>query len=66
MIGFVEPLEVAGSELNRGAGCGLEIPCINRLYGPKPHTDSTKTATLGILKSAVARARDFEKANAKL
>ena len=27
--------EVTGDELNRGAGYGLEIPCIYRLYGPK-------------------------------
>ena len=34
--GFVE---VTGSEVNRGAGYGLEIPCIYRLYGPKPYTE---------------------------
>ena len=39
-LGFVE---VTGSEVNRRAGYGLKIPCINRLYGPKPYTDSTKT-----------------------
>ena len=37
--GFVE---VTGSEVNRGAGYGLEIPCIYRLYGPKPYTDRIK------------------------
>ena len=41
---FLGLVEVTGSEVKRGAGCGLEIPCINRLYGPKPYTDSTKTA----------------------
>jgi hypothetical protein len=34
--GFVE---VTGRKVNRGAGYGLEIPCIYRLYGPKPYTD---------------------------
>ena len=34
--GFVE---VTGSEVNRGAGYGLEIPCVYRLYGPKAYTD---------------------------
>ncbi len=26
--------EVTGAKVNRGAGYGLEIPCIYRLYGP--------------------------------
>ena len=30
--GFVE---VTGSHVNRGAGYGLEVPCIYRLYGPR-------------------------------
>ena len=56
-LGFVE---VTGS---RGPGYGLEIPCIYRLYGPKPYTDSKH---FGV--SAVARARvaGSEKANAKM
>ena len=29
--------EVTGEKLNRGAGYGLEIPCIYRLYGPKAY-----------------------------
>ena len=28
--------EVTGEKVNRGAGYGLEIPCIYRFYGPKP------------------------------
>ena len=27
--------EVTGQKINRGAGYGLEVPCIYRLYGPK-------------------------------
>ena len=56
-LGFVEVTE---SEVNRGAGYGLEIPCINRLYGPKPYTDSTKASkvqTLGVLKHCCVCAR---------
>ena len=37
--GFVA---VTGSEVNRGARYGLEIPSIYRLYGPKPYTDRIK------------------------
>ena len=29
--------EVTGEKVNRGAGYGLEIPCVYRLYGPKVH-----------------------------
>ena len=31
--------EVTGPRVNRGAGYGLEIPCVYKLYGPKPYTD---------------------------
>ena len=31
--------EVTGDRVNRGAGYGLEVPCVYRLYGPKPYTD---------------------------
>ena len=34
--------EVSGSKVNRGGGYGLEVPCIYRLYGPKPYTDRMK------------------------
>ena len=27
--------EVTGENVNRGAGYGLEIPCVHRGYGPK-------------------------------
>jgi len=34
--------EVTGGKVNRGAGYGLEVPCIYRLYGPKAYTDRMK------------------------
>ena len=39
---FLKRVEVTGSEVNRGAGYGLEILCIYRLYGPKPYIDRIK------------------------
>ena len=27
---------VTGGKVNRGAGYGLEIPCVYQFYGPKP------------------------------
>ena len=32
-------LKVTGPKVNRGAGYGLEIPCIYKLYGPKLYVD---------------------------
>ena len=29
--------EVSGEKLNRGAGYGLEIPCVYHLYGSQPY-----------------------------
>ena len=37
--GFVE---VTDEKVNRGAGYGLEVPCIYRLYRPKAYTDRMK------------------------
>ena len=34
--------EVTGEKVNRGAGYGLEVPCIYRLYGPKVYIDRMK------------------------
>lgn len=31
--------EVTGDKVNRGAGYGLEIPCVYRLYGPPVYID---------------------------
>ena len=32
-------VELTGEKINRGAGMGLELPCIYRLYGPRPYLD---------------------------
>ena len=32
-------IELTGEKINRGAGMGLELPCIYRLYGPRPYLD---------------------------
>ena len=34
--------EVTGVKINRGAGYGLEIPCVYRQYGPKVYIDKMK------------------------
>ena len=34
--------EVTGEKVNRGAGYGLEVPCIYRLYGSKLYLDKMK------------------------
>ena len=31
--------KVTGEKINRGAGYGLEIPCVYSLYGPKAYID---------------------------
>ena len=35
-------MEVTDRKVNRGAGYGLEVPCIYRLFGPKAYTDRMK------------------------
>ena len=37
--------EVTGGKVNRGAGYGLEIPCVYRIYGPKTYEDKLKELT---------------------
>ena len=32
-------VEVTGDRVNRGASYELEVPCMYRLYGPKPYTN---------------------------
>ena len=44
--GFVE---VTGSRVNRGAGYGLEVPCIYRLYGPQPYIDRIQEIVQSLL-----------------
>ena len=34
--------EVTGDCVNRGAGYGLEVPCIYRLYGSKAYLDKVR------------------------
>ena len=36
--------EVTGMKVNRGAGYGLEIPCVYRLYGPNAYIQRLETA----------------------
>ena len=35
-------VNVTGERMNRVAGYGLEVPCTNRLYGPKVYVDRLK------------------------
>ena len=35
-------VHVTGVKVNRGAGYGLEVPCIYRLYGPKAYLECLK------------------------
>ena len=32
--------EITGAKVNSGAGCGLEVPCVYRLYGPNVYVDN--------------------------
>ena len=41
-------LEITGAKVNRGAGCGLEIPCIYRLYGPGLYCTKLKELVEGL------------------
>ena len=34
--------EITGERVNRGAGYGLEVPCVYRLYGPKVYVNKLK------------------------
>ena len=35
--------EIIGRPVNRGAGYGLEVPCVYRLYGPKKYIQVLQT-----------------------
>ena len=37
-----ETVYITGERTNRGAGYGLEVPCVYRLYGPKAFVDHLK------------------------
>ena len=36
-------VEITGNRLNRGAGHGLEAPCVYRLYGPDAYLQRVRT-----------------------
>ena len=35
-------VRVTGGKVNRGAGYGLEIPCVYQFNGPKPYIDKLR------------------------
>ena len=39
--------EVTGAKINRGAGYGLEVPCVYRLYGPAAYVERFETIIRG-------------------
>ena len=39
----VDYCEVTGERTNHGAGLGLEIPCVHRIYGRQPYVDRLKS-----------------------
>ena len=41
--------EIIGAKVNRGAGYGLEVPCVYRLYGPNVYVDKTKALVESLL-----------------
>ena len=44
--------QVTGDKINRGAGYGLEVPCVYRLYGPKVYIDKTMKELVNTLTAA--------------
>ena len=44
---------VVGEKVNRGAGYGLEIPCIYHLYRPKPYIDKMKELVDSLISSGL-------------
>ena len=41
--------EITGAKVNRGAGYGLEVPCVYHLYGPKVYVDKIKALVESLL-----------------
>ena len=35
-------MEITGEKINRGAGLGVEAPCVYRFYGPVEYIHKTK------------------------
>ena len=44
--------QVTGDKINRGAGYGLEVPCVYRLYGPKVYIDKMMKELVDTLTAA--------------
>ena len=45
--------KVVGEKVNRGAGYGLEIPCVYHLYGRKPYVDKMKELVDSLIASGL-------------
>ena len=45
-------IQVTGDKINRGAGYGLEVPCVYRLYGPKVYIDKMMKELVDTLTAA--------------
>ena len=45
--------KVVGEKVNRGAGYGLEIPCVDHLYGRKPYVDKMKELVDSLIASGL-------------
>ena len=41
------------SKINRGAGYGLEIPCVYEFYGPKPYIDKLREVIASLKSSGL-------------
>ena len=41
--------EMTGAKVNMGAGYGLEVPCVYRLYGPNVYVDKIKALVESLL-----------------
>ena len=41
--------EITGAKVNGGAGYGLEVPCVYRLYGPNIYVDKMKALIESLL-----------------
>ena len=47
---FIKELaEMTGAKVNMGAGYGLEVPCVYRLYGPNVYVDKIKALVESLL-----------------
>ena len=45
---------VTGEKINRGAGYGLEIPCVYQFYGPKAYIDKLREVSDALKSSGLA------------